>query len=67
MNLHRINFSEENYINTDDNGYAEVMDGLANKQRFAEITWFKNNSTEVEVVVILDKITYIEMNAFTLD
>ncbi|MDJ1152392.1 hypothetical protein QNJ25_00350 [Macrococcus caseolyticus] len=67
MNLHRINFSEENYINTDDNGYAEVMDGLANDQKLAEITWFKNNSTEVEVVVILDKITYIEMNAFTLD
>lgn len=67
MNLHRINFSEEDYINTDDNGYAEVMDGLANNQRFAEITWFKNNGTDLEIVVILDKITYIEKNVATRD
>lgn len=67
MDMHRINFSEEEFINTDDNGFSEIMDGIINGQKFVEITWFKSNRTEVEVVVILDKITYIEKNAFTLD
>ncbi|TDM49987.1 hypothetical protein ETI06_05800 [Macrococcoides goetzii] len=67
MNMHRINFSEEVFINTDDNGFVQVMDALNNGQKYVEITWFKSNRTEVEVVVVLDNITYIEKNAFTRD